>query len=78
MHLPEFAANVCFGGKRSWLFVAANQSLYTFYVNTQGRSRVNFQTPPGLRLVTSNLETRLPFEHGDEGKDSRRRTWPWL
>jgi hypothetical protein len=74
IRLPEVGANVCFGGpKRSWLFVAASQSLYAFYVNTQGRPRVNFRTPPGSRLVTSNLETRLPFELGDEGKDSRRR-----
>ena len=69
IRLPEVAANVCFGGpKRSWLFVAASQSLYAFCVNTQGRPRVNFRTPPDSRLVTSNLETPLPFELGDEGR----------
>ena len=69
IRLPEVGANVCFGGpKRNWLFVAASQSLYAFYVNTQGRPRVNFRTPPGSRLVTSNLETRLRFELGDEGR----------
>jgi hypothetical protein len=54
--------------KCNWLFVAAGQSLYAFYVNTQGRPRVNFRTPPGSRFVTSNLETPLPFELGDEGR----------
>jgi hypothetical protein len=74
IRLPEVAANVCFGGpKRNWLFAAASQSFYAFYVNTQGQPRVNFRTPPGSRLVTSNLETRLPFELGDERKDTRRR-----
>lgn len=35
--LPERCANVCFGGlKRNRLFMAASQSLYAFYVNTQG------------------------------------------
>ena len=33
-HLPEVAGNACFGGpKRNWLFVAAKQSPYAFYVN---------------------------------------------
>ena len=69
IRLPEVAANVCFGGpKRYRLFMAASQSLYAFYVNTQGRPRVNFRTPPDSRLVTSNLETPLPFELGDEGR----------
>lgn len=35
--LPERCANVCFGGrKRNRLFMAAGQSLYSVYVNTQG------------------------------------------
>ncbi len=35
--LPERCANVCFGGlKRNRLFMAARQSLYALYVNTQG------------------------------------------
>jgi sugar lactone lactonase YvrE len=37
IRLPEVAPNVCFGGpKRNRLFMAASQSLYAFYVNTQG------------------------------------------
>ena len=33
----ERCANVCFGGlKRNRLFMAASQSLYALYVNTQG------------------------------------------
>lgn len=35
--LPERCANVCFGGPmRNRLFMAASQSLYAVYVNTQG------------------------------------------
>jgi len=35
--LPERSANVCFGGlKRNRLFMAASQSVYALYVNTQG------------------------------------------
>lgn len=35
--LPERCANVCFGGReRNRLFMAASQSLYAIYVNTQG------------------------------------------
>ncbi len=35
--LPERCANVCFGGRaRNRLFMAASQSLYALYVNTQG------------------------------------------
>ncbi|HEX5998413.1 MAG TPA: SMP-30/gluconolactonase/LRE family protein [Hyphomicrobiaceae bacterium] len=37
--LPERCANVCFGGlKRNRLFMAAAQSVYALYVNTQGAS----------------------------------------
>ncbi len=37
IHLPERCANVCFGGvARNRLFMAAGQSLYALYVNTQG------------------------------------------
>jgi gluconolactonase len=37
IQLPERCANVCFGGpKRNRLFMAASQSLYSVYVNTQG------------------------------------------
>ena len=37
VHLPERCANVCFGGRhRNRLFMAAAQSLYALYVNTQG------------------------------------------
>ena len=35
--LPERCANLCFGGrKRNRLFMAATQSIYSVYVNTQG------------------------------------------
>jgi gluconolactonase len=35
--LPERCANLCFGGaKRNRLFLAASQSLYSIFVNTQG------------------------------------------
>lgn len=34
---PEVVANICFGGaKRNHLFMAASQSIYAVYVNTQG------------------------------------------
>ncbi|MGZ5583095.1 MAG: SMP-30/gluconolactonase/LRE family protein [Usitatibacter sp.] len=37
IHLSERCANVCFGGlKRNRLFMAASQSVYALYVNTQG------------------------------------------
>jgi gluconolactonase len=37
IHLPERCANVCFGGsRRNRLFMAASQSVYALYVNTQG------------------------------------------
>jgi gluconolactonase len=37
--LPERCANVCFGGpKRNRLFMAASQSIYALYVETQGVS----------------------------------------
>ena len=37
VRLPEACANVAFGGpKRNRLFMAASQSLYAVYVNTQG------------------------------------------
>lgn len=37
IRLPERCANVCFGGpKRNRLFMAASQSMYSVYVNTQG------------------------------------------
>jgi gluconolactonase len=37
IHLPEICANLCFGGeKRNRLFMAASQSLYALYVETQG------------------------------------------
>jgi len=37
IHLPETCANLCFGGaKRNRLFMAASQSLYSVYVDTQG------------------------------------------
>jgi gluconolactonase len=37
IHLPERCANVCFGGRnRNRLFMAAAQSLFSLYVNTQG------------------------------------------
>ena len=37
IRLPERCANVCFGGRaRNRLFMAASQSLYAVYVNTQG------------------------------------------
>ena len=37
IELAERCANVCFGGaKRNRLFMAASQSIYALYVNTQG------------------------------------------
>jgi gluconolactonase len=37
IHLPETCANLCFGGdKKNRLFMAASQSLYAIYVETQG------------------------------------------
>jgi gluconolactonase len=37
IRLPEVCANLAFGGpKRNRLFMAASQSLYAVYVNTQG------------------------------------------
>ncbi len=37
IHLPERAANLCFGGRRrNRLFMAASQSIYAVYVNTRG------------------------------------------
>ena len=37
IHLPEGAANLCFGGvKRNRLFITASQSIYSIYVETQG------------------------------------------
>ena len=37
IHLPERAANLCFGGRhRNRLFISAAQSLFSIYVNTQG------------------------------------------
>lgn len=37
VRLPERCANVCFGGRsRNRLFMAASQSIYALYVNTQG------------------------------------------
>lgn len=37
IYLPEICANICFGGaKRNRLFMAASQSLYAVYVETQG------------------------------------------
>ena len=37
IRIPEAVANVTFGGpKRNRLFMAASQSLYALYVNTQG------------------------------------------
>jgi gluconolactonase len=37
IHLPETCANLCFGGlKKNRLFMAASQSLYGVYVETQG------------------------------------------
>ena len=37
IRLPEVCGNLCFGGpKRNRLFMAASQSIYAVYVNTQG------------------------------------------
>jgi gluconolactonase len=39
IHLPETCAKLCFGGaKRNRLFMAACQSLYAVFVETQGAS----------------------------------------
>jgi gluconolactonase len=38
IHIPETCANLCFGGaKKNRLFMAASQSLYALYVNTEGQ-----------------------------------------
>ena len=43
IHLPETCANLCFGGaKRNRLFMAASQSLYAIYVETQGAQARQF------------------------------------
>jgi gluconolactonase len=40
IHLPERCANLCFGGPaRNRVFMAASQSVYALYVNTQGAAR---------------------------------------
>ena len=40
VHLPETAANLCFGGpKRNRLFIAASTSVYALYVDVQGAQR---------------------------------------
>jgi gluconolactonase len=40
IHLPETCANLCFGGtKKNRLFMAASQSLYAVYVETQGAQK---------------------------------------
>lgn len=37
VHLPETCSNLCFGGaKKDRLFMAASQSPYAVYVNTEG------------------------------------------
>ena len=37
IHFPETCANLCFGSaKKNRLFMAASQSLYAIYVETQG------------------------------------------
>lgn len=39
VHLPEGAANLCFGGvKRNRLFITASQSIYSLMINAQGVS----------------------------------------
>ena len=41
IHLPEGAANLCFGGiKRNRLFITASHSVYSLYVGTQGMAYV--------------------------------------
>ena len=45
--LPEICANICFGGpKRNRLFMAASQSIYAVYVETQGRAHCVSPSPP--------------------------------
>jgi gluconolactonase len=40
IHLPEVAANLCFGGKkRHRLFIAASTSIYSVHLNTTGAQR---------------------------------------
>ena len=51
IRLPERCANVCFGGReRNRLFMAASQSLYALYVNTQGVERMNVSTVNEIAL----------------------------
>ena len=41
IHLPEICSNICFGGvKRNRLFMTGSQSLYSVYVEAQGRTAV--------------------------------------
>jgi gluconolactonase len=56
--LPERCANVCFGGrKRNRLFMAASQSLYSLYVETQGALG-------GVTAGASSSDTHCPFRRG--------------
>jgi gluconolactonase len=50
IRLPEVCGNLCFGGpKRNRLFMAASQSIYAVYVNTQGAAlRRSGAGRPGL------------------------------
>ena len=55
--LPERCANLCFGGlKRNRLFMAASQSIYALYVNTQGAL--------GDRLDAASIQAVVPAKAG--------------
>ena len=65
--LPERCANVCFGGrKRNRLFMAASQSIYSLYVETQGvraahrRARMS-RAKSALRRITISPRWRLSY-----------------
>ena len=66
--LPERCANLCFGGlKRNRLFMAASQSIYALYVNTQGAlggmTGRPCEEPPGSRL--RRAQGRAPRNNPD-------------
>ena len=58
--LPERCANLCFGGrKRNRLFMAASQSVYAVYVNTEGAARrLNAGANCGVRHAPLAMENR--------------------
>ena len=66
--LPERCANLCFGGlKRNRLFMAASQSLYAVYVNTEGAIGDTSRGPPGYGLDAKQPIVLLPRHARESG-----------